>query len=124
MARGLQLEGLHRIPGQRARPGTSTPYLRRRLSCLWSRGWCPCARGQCLPRAGGKGLPLSRPVSPQTFVNEVRIPDQKYITLKLNDVIRFGYDILSAALPPAPRPKATLAPLSWEQVGASADTAG
>ncbi|XP_036162293.1 centrosomal protein of 170 kDa protein B isoform X2 [Myotis myotis] len=27
-----------------------------------------------------------------TFVNEVRIPDQKYITLKLNDVIRFGYD--------------------------------
>uniref|UniRef100_A0A8D0GVP2 Centrosomal protein 170B n=1 Tax=Sphenodon punctatus TaxID=8508 RepID=A0A8D0GVP2_SPHPU len=30
----------------------------------------------------------------QTFVNDVRIPDQKYITLKLNDVIRFGYDIL------------------------------
>uniref|UniRef100_A0A8C0FQ79 Centrosomal protein 170B n=1 Tax=Bubo bubo TaxID=30461 RepID=A0A8C0FQ79_BUBBB len=29
-----------------------------------------------------------------TFVNDVRIPDQKYITLKLNDVIRFGYDIL------------------------------
>uniref|UniRef100_A0A803WAK1 Centrosomal protein 170B n=1 Tax=Ficedula albicollis TaxID=59894 RepID=A0A803WAK1_FICAL len=28
----------------------------------------------------------------QTFVNDVRIPDQKYITLKLNDVIRFGYD--------------------------------
>lgn len=27
-----------------------------------------------------------------TFVNDVRIPDQKYITLKLNDVIRFGYD--------------------------------
>ncbi|XP_042527545.1 centrosomal protein of 170 kDa protein B isoform X2 [Dipodomys spectabilis] len=27
-----------------------------------------------------------------TFVNEVRIPDQKYVTLKLNDVIRFGYD--------------------------------
>ncbi|XP_036099992.1 centrosomal protein of 170 kDa protein B isoform X1 [Molossus molossus] len=27
-----------------------------------------------------------------TFVNEVRIPDQKYITLRLNDVIRFGYD--------------------------------
>uniref|UniRef100_K9J0N3 FHA domain-containing protein n=1 Tax=Desmodus rotundus TaxID=9430 RepID=K9J0N3_DESRO len=27
-----------------------------------------------------------------TFVNEVRIPDQKYMTLKLNDVIRFGYD--------------------------------
>lgn len=32
--------------------------------------------------------------SPQTFVNDVRIPDQKYITLKLNDVVRFGYDIL------------------------------
>uniref|UniRef100_A0A452ISJ9 FHA domain-containing protein n=1 Tax=Gopherus agassizii TaxID=38772 RepID=A0A452ISJ9_9SAUR len=31
-----------------------------------------------------------------TFVNDVRIPDQKYITLKLNDVIRFGYDILIA----------------------------
>uniref|UniRef100_A0A8C5P0W4 Centrosomal protein 170B n=1 Tax=Jaculus jaculus TaxID=51337 RepID=A0A8C5P0W4_JACJA len=30
-----------------------------------------------------------------TFVNDVRIPDQKYVTLKLNDVIRFGYDILS-----------------------------
>ncbi|XP_023986755.1 centrosomal protein of 170 kDa protein B isoform X5 [Physeter macrocephalus] len=27
-----------------------------------------------------------------TFVNEARIPDQKYVTLKLNDVIRFGYD--------------------------------
>ncbi|XP_006839547.1 PREDICTED: centrosomal protein of 170 kDa protein B isoform X2 [Chrysochloris asiatica] len=27
-----------------------------------------------------------------TFVNDVRIPDQKYITLRLNDVIRFGYD--------------------------------
>ncbi|XP_075699934.1 centrosomal protein of 170 kDa protein B isoform X2 [Rhinoderma darwinii] len=27
-----------------------------------------------------------------TFVNDVRIPDQKYITLNLNDVIRFGYD--------------------------------
>uniref|UniRef100_A0A6I8SVD7 Centrosomal protein of 170 kDa protein B n=1 Tax=Xenopus tropicalis TaxID=8364 RepID=A0A6I8SVD7_XENTR len=29
-----------------------------------------------------------------TFVNDVRIPDQKYITLKLSDNIRFGYDIL------------------------------
>lgn len=27
-----------------------------------------------------------------TFVNDVRIPDQRYVTLKLNDVIRFGYD--------------------------------
>lgn len=27
-----------------------------------------------------------------TFVNDVRIPDQKYVTLKLNDVVRFGYD--------------------------------
>uniref|UniRef100_A0A2K6SXS8 Centrosomal protein 170B n=1 Tax=Saimiri boliviensis boliviensis TaxID=39432 RepID=A0A2K6SXS8_SAIBB len=33
-----------------------------------------------------------------TFVNDMRIPDQKYVTLKLNDVIRFGYDIL----PPSP----------------------
>ncbi|GCC30378.1 hypothetical protein chiPu_0008827 [Chiloscyllium punctatum] len=30
-----------------------------------------------------------------TFVNDVRIPDQMYITLKVNDTIRFGYDILS-----------------------------
>ncbi|XP_040831457.1 centrosomal protein of 170 kDa protein B isoform X2 [Ochotona curzoniae] len=27
-----------------------------------------------------------------TFVNDIRIPDQKYVTLKLNDVVRFGYD--------------------------------
>ncbi|XP_062484093.1 centrosomal protein of 170 kDa protein B isoform X8 [Pezoporus occidentalis] len=33
-----------------------------------------------------------------TFVNDMRIPDQKYITLKLNDVIRFGYDILMYVL--------------------------
>lgn len=33
-------------------------------------------------------------------MNDVRIPDQKYVTLKLHDVIRFGYDILSwPALP-------------------------
>lgn len=55
-------------------------------------------------RSRREGAPLSRPVPPQTFVNEVRIPDQKYITLKLNDVIRFGYDILPAALPPGARP--------------------
>lgn len=30
----------------------------------------------------------------QTFVNDLRIPDQTYITLKLSDVVRFGYDIL------------------------------
>ncbi|MED6240614.1 hypothetical protein ATANTOWER_024418 [Ataeniobius toweri] len=29
-----------------------------------------------------------------TFVNDLRIPDQEYIYLKLSDVIRFGYDIL------------------------------
>ncbi|KAI7805036.1 putative centrosomal protein of 170 kDa protein B, partial [Triplophysa rosa] len=29
-----------------------------------------------------------------TFVNDLRIPDQTYISLKLSDVIRFGYDIL------------------------------
>ncbi|XP_007549266.1 centrosomal protein of 170 kDa protein B isoform X3 [Poecilia formosa] len=28
-----------------------------------------------------------------TFVNDLRIPDQTYITLKLSDVIRFGYDV-------------------------------
>lgn len=41
------------------------------------------------------------PLPPQTFVNETRIPDQKYVTLKLNDVIRFGYDILSWHCPPS-----------------------
>ncbi|ELW47203.1 hypothetical protein TREES_T100001158 [Tupaia chinensis] len=30
-----------------------------------------------------------------TFVNDMRIPDQKYVTLKLHDVVRFGYDILN-----------------------------
>ncbi|XP_047200853.1 centrosomal protein of 170 kDa protein B isoform X2 [Girardinichthys multiradiatus] len=28
-----------------------------------------------------------------TFVNDLRIPDQEYIYLKLSDVIRFGYDV-------------------------------
>lgn len=46
--------------------------------------------------------PLSAAFPPQTFVNEVRIPDQKYITLRLNDVIRFGYDILSSLSSSAP----------------------
>ncbi|XP_022360965.1 centrosomal protein of 170 kDa protein B isoform X1 [Enhydra lutris kenyoni] len=27
-----------------------------------------------------------------TFVNDVRIPDQKYVPLKLHDAVRFGYD--------------------------------
>ncbi|CAO2587530.1 Centrosomal protein of 170 kDa protein B [Lemmus lemmus] len=40
-----------------------------------------------------------------TFVNDVRIPDQKYITLKLNDVIRFGYDILLYFASSGPRPQ-------------------
>lgn len=31
----------------------------------------------------------------QTFVNDVRIPEQTYITLKLEDKLRFGYDILA-----------------------------
>ncbi|NXR55397.1 CE170 protein, partial [Hippolais icterina] len=30
-----------------------------------------------------------------TFVNDVRIPEQMYITLKLEDKLRFGYDILA-----------------------------
>lgn len=30
----------------------------------------------------------------QTFVNDVRIQEQMYITLKLEDKLRFGYDIL------------------------------
>lgn len=35
----------------------------------------------------------------QTFVNDLRIPEQTYVTLKLSDVIRFGYDILSLLFP-------------------------
>ncbi|XP_043930293.1 centrosomal protein of 170 kDa protein B [Protopterus annectens] len=27
-----------------------------------------------------------------TFVNDIRIPDQKYVALRMNDVVRFGYD--------------------------------
>lgn len=34
----------------------------------------------------------------QTFVNDVRIQEQMYITLKLEDKLRFGYDILSLHL--------------------------
>lgn len=56
---------------------------REGLHSLGSRPW-PTPQLRALPA-----------VPPQTFVNDVRIPDQKYITLKLNDVIRFGYDILS-----------------------------
>ncbi|KAL7825683.1 hypothetical protein SRHO_G00334210 [Serrasalmus rhombeus] len=29
-----------------------------------------------------------------TFVNDVRIQEQQYITLKIDDKLRFGYDIL------------------------------
>lgn len=41
--------------------------------------------------------PICSVVHPQTFVNDLRIPDQTYITLKLSDLVRFGYDILSSA---------------------------
>ncbi|KGM00129.1 Centrosomal protein of 170 kDa [Charadrius vociferus] len=34
-----------------------------------------------------------------TFVNDVRIPEQTYITLKLEDKLRFGYDILVIKTP-------------------------
>lgn len=33
-------------------------------------------------------------ISLQTFVNDIRIPEQTYVTLKLEDKLRFGYDIL------------------------------
>uniref|UniRef100_A0A2I3H7H1 Centrosomal protein 170B n=1 Tax=Nomascus leucogenys TaxID=61853 RepID=A0A2I3H7H1_NOMLE len=51
----------------------------------------------------GSGPTTLPPVFLQTFVNDMRIPDQKYVTLKLNDVIRFGYDILFGALLRAPQ---------------------
>uniref|UniRef100_A0A4W3JEH1 Centrosomal protein 170Bb n=1 Tax=Callorhinchus milii TaxID=7868 RepID=A0A4W3JEH1_CALMI len=35
-----------------------------------------------------------------TFVNDIRIPDQMYITLKVKDTIRFGYDILLKKMMP------------------------
>lgn len=57
------------------------------------------------PEQHGRGRPESFPClllawpwhlfPPQTFVNDVRIPDQKYVPLKLHDAVRFGYDILS-----------------------------
>ncbi|NWX89395.1 CE170 protein, partial [Nothoprocta pentlandii] len=34
-----------------------------------------------------------------TFVNDVRIPEQTYITLKFEDKLRFGYDILVIKMP-------------------------
>ena len=33
-------------------------------------------------------------ISLQTFVNDVRIQEQVYVTLKIDDKLRFGYDIL------------------------------
>ncbi|KAI5936951.1 Centrosomal protein of 170 kDa protein B [Manis javanica] len=64
-----------------------------------------------------------------TFVNDVRIPDQKYVTLKLNDVIRFGYDILSWPRPAPPLaspsvPTAIVSLLSWRQWGLSGHSGG
>lgn len=66
---------------------------------------CPRAVLVLSRTEGGSGrsppATTHRPFPLQTFVNEARIPDQKYVTLKLNDVIRFGYDILpGAACPP------------------------
>lgn len=78
-------------------------------------------RPSALPPPAQRGL-----FPPQTFVNEVRIPDQKYITLRLNDVIRFGYDILSSLSSSGPPlvPKAIVARYpgsrqgpQWSQLG-------
>nr|CAI9696038.1 unnamed protein product [Rangifer tarandus platyrhynchus] len=72
-----------------------------------------------------------RPIaSLQTFVNDVRIPDQRYVTLKLNDVIRFGYDILPDAHPPPHPPPSPRLPLPcypgsrWGPLGPSQDPRG
>ena len=109
---GSVLEGCVRVPGCWVDP---TPWPPFQPSVLWSL-WgvtlvCLCWRSVPGPeqhrRAGWFTAPRAlaqHPVaSPQTFVNDVRIPDQRYVTLKLNDVIRFGYDILPGAYPP-PRP--------------------
>lgn len=70
---------------------------------------CPRAVPVSSRTEGGSGrsppATTHHPFPLQTFVNEARIPDQKYVTLKLNDVIRFGYDILpgAACLPWSPR---------------------
>lgn len=87
-----------------------------------------CQRASARPRAVRKEqtpellscLPLTGPchlLPLQTFVNDVRIPDQKYVTLKLHDVIRFGYDILSGPCP------LLLAQVALEVVGAPVGTA-
>lgn len=34
----------------------------------------------------------------QTFVNDVRIQEQSYVTLKMDDKLRFGYDILETRI--------------------------
>lgn len=109
---GSVLEGCARVPGCWVGP---TPWPPFQPSVLWSL-WgvtlvCPCWRSvpgaEQRRRAGWFTAPRAlaeHPVaSPQTFVNDVRIPDQRYVTLKLNDVIRFGYDILPGPHPP-PRP--------------------
>lgn len=90
------------------------PQQRRRARCSASGA----------SRVAGPPAPahLRPPPPPQTFVNDVRIPDQKYVTLKLNDVIRFGYDILPGRPPllASPSvPRASVALLCWKWVGAS-----
>lgn len=118
--RVLCLKGCVRGPGRWASPGASAPLGQSfKAVCLL----VPSRLGAGHTRAGGTvpgpehrrrarvvrllGTPelcltchrlSSALFSPQTFVNDVRIPDQKYVTLKLNDVIRFGYDILSQQL--------------------------
>lgn len=77
--------------------------------------WGECGDLRCLlPARLHKPLPrLSRCASScscwlsalcwclQTFVNDVRIQEQSYVTLKIEDKLRFGYDILWPC-PPGP----------------------
>ncbi|KAG8514460.1 Centrosomal protein of 170 kDa protein B [Galemys pyrenaicus] len=82
------VKDLGSLNGARSRPELSPPVIGS------ARGPCSvcsaCHVSQALLATFGS-CPISVGL---TFVNDVRIPDQKYVTLKLNDVIRFGYDIL------------------------------
>lgn len=97
----LHLQLVGRVPGFEAHLGCSD--LPMGAPCWWFAGsWAP-RRAEVHPEhvqcpSADEHVPMVKnhtcASSLQTFVNDVRIPDQKYITLKLNDVIRFGYDIL------------------------------
>ena len=112
---GSVLEGCVTVPGCWVAPTPWPPFQPSDLPSLWGVTLvCPSEQHRRARRFTAPRALAQRPIaSLQTFVNDVRIPDQRYVTLKLNDVIRFGYDILPGALPP-PHP---LRPVTLEAGG-------